>query len=458
MKDIQQFNHKKVFILGLGKSGFNAGLLLSDLGAEVVVNEMNDLSGTEDLKTLEAANIKGVYGHHDVDMLDNSFEFLLKSPGIPYENEMIQKAISINLPIITDIELAYRLGEADIVAITGTNGKTTTTTLVTDLLNNQPGRKGQAYSAGNIGISVSEVVQEASLDDEIVMELSSFQLMGVDQFKPHISVILNIYSAHLDYHHTRKDYIEAKSQIVKNQSADDYFIYNADQEEVVAIAEQTSAKGVPFSRQRYLENGVSLKGDAIYAFGELMMNRHDVSLKGDHNLENVLAAIAVAKLKGISDEVIVDLLTHFNGIKHRLQFVDTINERNFYNDSKATNSQSTKFAIEGFKHPIILLVGGLDREEDLSELIEPMKKHVKAVIISGENKEAFREIAKKSGINRVHEALSMYDAVQFAYNESDNHDVILLSPASASWDKYDNFEQRGDDFINEVNEIKKEVL
>lgn len=455
MRQTDFYADKKVMILGLGKSGLHAALLLHKLGANVVVNEAKDLTASDTLADLEALGILCVHGHHDPDMLDESFDFVLKSPGIPYENEMVVKAQEIGLTIITDIELAYQLSEAELIGITGTNGKTTVTTLVTKLLNQKKDRKGQAYAAGNIGVSVSDVVQKAKATDEMVMELSSFQLMGIDAFRVHIAVILNIYAAHLDYHHTREAYIQAKANILRNQTADDFFVYNADQADVANLKAHTAATAIPFSKETYLANGVSVKAGKIYAFGEYIMDKNALSLKGEHNLEDALAAIAVAKLKKVDTQAIVNVLTHFSGVKHRLQYITTISGRKFYNDSKATNSQSTRFALEGFNQPVILLAGGLDRHEDLSQLLDPLAKHVKMLLISGENAEDFRKIGEASAVPIIYQVNTMQEAVQLAYQKSETGDVILLSPASASWDRYDNFEQRGDDFIQAVKQIEE---
>ena len=244
MKHIKTYQHKKILVLGLAKSGVSAASLLHKLGAFVTVNDSKPLSENPEAQGLLEQGIKVVCGSHPIELMDEGFELVVKNPGIPYFNPMIQKAIEKQIPIITEVELAYQVSEAPLVGITGTNGKTTTTTLIYEMLNE--GNK-KPLIAGNIGTVASGVAQEATSDHTIVIELSSFQLMGIDQFKPRIAIITNLYDAHLDYHGTRSEYVEAKARITKNQTEEDYLIVNADQDEVMEIARNSRAQIVPFS-------------------------------------------------------------------------------------------------------------------------------------------------------------------------------------------------------------------
>lgn len=456
MKNIKRYEHKKVLVLGLALSGVNAAKLLYALGALVTVNDYKNFDENPQAQELLESGIRVVTGGHPVELLDEDFEWVVKNPGIMYNNPIIVKAIEKGIPVITEVELAYEVAESTIIGITGTNGKTTTTTMIAELLN--AGRsKGHAYVAGNIGTPASLVAQKATADDEIVMELSSFQLMGITELKPHIAVITNIYSAHLDYHGTRDEYVTAKMNITKNQTEKDYLILNWDQLELRKLAKQSKAQIIPFSRKEILENGVYLQDGVIYYQREPIMAKETILVPGEHNVENAMAAIAVAKLLNQENGVIRNSLENFAGVKHRTQFVMELEERRFYNDSKATNTLATENALKGFDVPIILLAGGLDRGNDFDDLIPTMSNKVKALIVFGETAMKLSEAGKKAGIETIIPVQNVEAAVPVAYELSEPNDVILLSPACASWDQYRSFEVRGDAFIHSVEQVAEEV-
>ncbi|MER2001861.1 MAG: UDP-N-acetylmuramoyl-L-alanine--D-glutamate ligase [Carnobacterium inhibens] len=456
MKNIKRYEHKKVLVLGLALSGVNAAKLLHALGALVTVNDYKNFDENPQAQELLESGIRVVTGGHPVELLDEDFEWVVKNPGIMYNNPIIVKAIEKGIPVITEVELAYEVAESTIIGITGTNGKTTTTTMIAELLN--AGRsKGHAYVAGNIGTPASLVAQKATADDEIVMELSSFQLMGITELKPHIAVITNIYSAHLDYHGTRDEYVTAKMNITKNQTEKDYLILNWDQLELRKLAKQSKAQIIPFSRKEFLENGVYLQDGVIYYQREPVMAKETILVPGEHNVENAMAAIAVAKLLNQENGVIRNSLENFAGVKHRTQFVMELEERRFYNDSKATNTLATENALKGFDVPIILLAGGLDRGNDFDDLIPTMSNKVKALIVFGETAMKLSEAGKKAGIETIIPVQNVEAAVPVAYELSEPNDVILLSPACASWDQYRSFEVRGDAFIHSVEQVAEEV-
>lgn len=453
MKKVNTYKNKKILVLGLAKSGLNAAKLLHRLGALVTVNDYKKLEENPEARELLDQGIKVITGGHPEDLLDEDFEMIVKNPGIPYSNPVIKKAVKKDIPIVTEVEIALSVSESDIVAITGTNGKTTTTTIVNDILNHDR-KNGKSFAAGNIGTPTSQVVLEAEKEDDIVMELSSFQLLGVPSLKPRIAVITNIYSAHLDYHKTRDEYVAAKLNITKQQDKKDYLIYNADQEELSSLVKENSqATLIPFSRRIFLEKGASVKDGSIYFDEEKIMEISDLGLPGEHNEENALAAIAVAKLKEISNESIIDILSGFGGVKHRSQFVTEWNKRTFVNDSKATNSLAAKNAIEGFEQPVILLAGGLDRRDTFEELIPSIKEKVKGMVTFGQTADQLNEIGESLNIEHIKKVGSVEEAVLVAYEMSDEGDVILLSPACASWDQYANFEVRGDKFIEYVHKL-----
>ncbi|OLS42013.1 UDP-N-acetylmuramoyl-L-alanine--D-glutamate ligase [Bacillus sp. MRMR6] len=450
MKKIETYRHKKILVLGLAKSGVTAAALLHKLGAFVTVNDKKPLSENPEAQGLLEQGIKVICGEHPVELLEDGFELIVKNPGIPYQNPIVEGAVKKGIPVITEVELAYQISEAPFIGITGTNGKTTTTTLIYEML--REGQK-QPLIAGNIGTVASSVAEEATEENLIVIELSSFQLMGVTTFNPKIAIITNLYDAHLDYHGTRKEYTKAKANITKNQSETEYLIVNADQQEVMEITKESRAVIVPFSTTKLLSAGADIRDGWICFHGEQVMLIDDIALPGVHNLENILASMAAVKLSGVGNKDIQAVLRSFTGVKHRLQFVAEMDDRKFYNDSKATNILATVKALSAFNKPTILLAGGLDRGNEFDEL-KPYLKHVKAIVTFGQTAAKIERVAAESGINLIKRVDNVEKAVPVAYRYSEPGDVILLSPACASWDQYKTFEVRGDIFIDAVHKLK----
>lgn len=453
MKKISTYENKKVLVLGLAKSGVSAAKLLHELGALVTVNDGKPFDENPEAQELLSLGIKVITGSHPIELLDEEFSLMVKNPGIPYSHPLVAKAQEMGIPVITEVELAYEVSECPIIGITGTNGKTTTTTM-TGLLLNAGADQGIARLAGNIGYPASGVAQEAKSEDKIVMELSSFQLMGITDFRPHIAVITNIYEAHIDYHGTRKEYVKAKWNLQKNMTEKDYLILNWNQSELQELAQRTKARVLPFSTKEVLEDGVYADDYSIYYKKEKIMEISELGVPGKHNVENALAAISVAKLYGISNEAIRETLHFFHGVPHRMQYVGEIQGRKFYNDSKATNILATKMALSGFEtSKVVLLAGGLDRGNTFDELI-PSLKGIKAMVVFGQTKEKLMDAGKKAGIETIVTADSVEQAVPLALENSTDGDVVLLSPANASWDQYPNFETRGNRFMEAVNRLK----
>lgn len=451
MRTISDYQNKKALVLGLAKSGLNAARLLHRLGALVTVNDAKDFHESPDAQALVEDGIRVISGSHPVELLDESFELMVKNPGIPYTNPMVVRAQELNIPIITEPELAYEVSETEWIGVTGTNGKTTTTTLIGLILN----ADGQtAHAAGNIGIPLSQVAQDAHAGETIVAELSSFQLMGITDLKPHIAVLTNIYEAHLDYHAGRENYVNAKMRITMNQTADDFFVMNWDLPEMHTLAQRSQAQIVPFSRQNAVGARAYVQDDQFYFDDEAIMPVADLKIPGAHNVENALAAIAVAKLRGVKNAAIVSVLSTFTGVKHRIQYVATINDRRFYNDSKATNVEAASVAITAFTAPEVLIAGGLDRGLSMADLVPLMHQHVKALVTYGETAPLMEQAAKDAGIKTIRRVDDLTAAVPDAYAASAEGDVVLLSPAAASWDQFNTFEERGDLFIAEVNKLK----
>ena len=449
MKKIANFANKKVLVLGLAKSGESAARLLDKLGAIVTVNDGKPFEENPAAQSLLEEGIKVVTGGHPLELLDEDFELMVKNPGIPYDNAMVVRALEKKIPVITEVELAYLISEAPIIGITGSNGKTTTTTMIAQVLT-AGGQNG--LLSGNIGFPASQVAQTASSKDTLVMELSSFQLMGIEAFHPQIAVITNLMPTHLDYHGSVEEYAAAKWNIQKNMTADDYLVLNFNQDWAKEMASQTQAAVVPFSTTEKVD-GAYLEGDVLTFRGEAIMQVAEIGVPGSHNVENALATIAVAKLRGIDNQTIKEVLSVFGGVKHRLQYVGRVNEVAFYNDSKSTNILATQKALSGFDNSkVILIAGGLDRGNEFDELV-PDLKGLKKMVILGQSAARVKRAADLAGVSYL-DATDVRDAAHKAYSQSEPGDIVLLSPANASWDMYSNFEVRGDEFLAAFEELK----
>jgi UDP-N-acetylmuramoylalanine--D-glutamate ligase len=453
MKSVQDVEGKNILVLGMAKSGVSAALLLNKLKANVLVNDASTYQPQELLKKLITHDIKMIIGKHPDDILSRyEIELIVKNPGIPYTNPVLVEAQAQNIKIVSEPELAYWAMDSELIGITGSNGKTTVTTLVQLMLDTKESR---AYVAGNIGVPATTVVQRATANDQVVMELSSFMLAGIDHLHPHIAVVNNIFASHLDWHKSRENYVNDKMNITKNQTKDDYFIINWDNPEWQELAQRTKAQVVPFSRQGLTKKGAYESDGKLYFKNELIMDANEIGIPGEQNIENALAAIAVAKIKKVSTEHIKQILTTFGGVKHRIQYVENFNGRQFYNDSKATDIEATQVALRSFKKPIILIAGGLDRGDDFDRLIPDLGPNVKEVIVNGETAEKFKASAQKAGISIIKNSSRVSESVEIAYQDSQDGDVILLSPAAASWDQYRTFEERGNEFIDAVQKLHK---
>ncbi|MFD4704323.1 UDP-N-acetylmuramoyl-L-alanine--D-glutamate ligase [Gottfriedia sp. NPDC058432] len=449
MNNVSNFQNKNVLVLGMAKSGYAASKLLKKLGATVTVNDRTPFEQNEIAQKLKSEGFNVVCGDHPLSLLDNQPFCIVKNPGIPYTNPLLIEAVKRNIPIYTEIELAYLISEAPFIGITGSNGKTTTTTLALNML--QEGNK-KPLVAGNIGTVACEVAESANEENIIVTELSSFQLMGIQSFRPKISLITNIFEAHLDYHGTKDEYIRAKANIFKNQTENDFAVVNFDDENVMAMATQIRAKIIPFSTTKIVQDGAYVQNGFVYFKEKKVIEVEKIVLPGKHNLENILAAVAISKLLDVENDAIEKVLTTFTGVEHRLQFVTEINNRKFYNDSKATNILATQKAISSFQKPVILLAGGLDRGNGFDDLI-PYFKNVKKMVTYGQTADKLIESAEKAGMKAVKSVDNVEDAVNEAFAHSEVGDIILLSPACASWDQFKTFEERGNKFIQAVHKL-----
>ncbi|ARI77570.1 UDP-N-acetylmuramoyl-L-alanine--D-glutamate ligase [Halobacillus mangrovi] len=447
MKKLESFPYKHVLVLGLAKSGTAAAHLLLDSGVNVRINDKNAVESSEEIQRLKQKGADIITGGHPLTVLDD-IDLLVKNPGIPYENPVVEESVKRKIPVVTEVELAGHLHNGPLIAVTGSNGKTTTTTLIHEIIkaDHQP-----VAVAGNIGKVSCEVARSTTDEETMVVELSSFQLLGTENFRPDISVLLNLYEAHLDYHGTLENYHEAKVKIMENQTEADTLVFNADDEKINAYTSRTKAKLVAFSTKHQVEGAWS-DGEWVYFYEEPIMKVKEIVLVGEQNLQNILATIAAVKVNGVDNKAIHKVLTTFSGVEHRLQFVTEKNGRSFYNDSKATNILATSYALRSFKQPVILLAGGLDRGTTF-ESLAPYLGSVKGMVLFGETADLLEETGKQAGVEKIVKVNGMQEAVEKANKISVQGDVILLSPACASWDQYRTFEERGNMFIDAVHKL-----
>lgn len=448
--------NKKVLLVGLAKTGVSTIKHLNRLGAKVVVNDIKDKDTLKDIldELSDLNNVEYILGYHPENVDD--VDITVVSPGVPLDLPFILKLKSKNIEIIGEVELAYRLSQNPIfIGITGTNGKTTTTSLVGEIFKKA---SKDTYIVGNIGNPVIDTVGIANENSVLVTELSSFQLESIDKFKPHVSAILNFTEDHLNRHHTMKAYIEAKARIFENQDSKDFCILNYDDEDVRSLSDSVKAKKIFFSRKKSLEYGIYLdeKKNIIINIGEkiTLLSKDELSLPGDHNLENCMAAAAIAYVSNIDIDVIRKVLKTFAGVEHRQEFVRNLNGIMFVNDSKATNPDSSIKAVQSYNRPIVLIAGGMDKQSSFDEFLDIAKENVYALVLLGETAQKIKECAQNKGFDNITIVKDMKEAVKASYQIAKDGDVVLLSPACASWDMYKSFEVRGIDFKDNVNNLR----
>jgi UDP-N-acetylmuramoylalanine--D-glutamate ligase len=428
---------RKIAVFGAGKSGL---AIAKRLGKDIVfITEEKSTLDKETLNSLKQIKVRNELGGHTDKALKGT-DLIVVSPGIHLDIPILIKARKRNIPIIGEIELASYFISKPIIAITGTNGKTTTTALIGQML------KDSGYKvavAGNIGIPLISVNDKKF--DYIVAEISSYQLESVFSFRPWISLILNITEDHLTRHHTMKEYIKQKAAIFKNQRGDDHLIYNIDDRIVRTLSNKAKCKKIAFSRKESLEKGICAINGSIYFDHKRICSIKDIAIKGEHNIENALAAIAAAFLCKVSIKSIMKTLGSFKGVEHRIEFVKISDGISYYNDSKGTNPDSTIVAIQALRpsHNIVLILGGRDKMTDLTEMCRMIKDNVRDVVLIGEAKNRFKMNLIKNGFNRIHEASTFKEAINRSNAIAKQGDAVLLSPACASFDMFANFEERG---------------
>ncbi len=452
---MESFTGKKVLVLGMGKSGRAAMQALLKQGAVVSVYDRHGAEELEEslLMFLKKSGV-GLYLGKMPDA-GEQFDMLVLSPGIPPDMEYVRTALAGGAEIIGELELAYRFTDAQFVAITGTNGKTTTTALVGEMFINA-GR--DAYVVGNIGVPAVSVAISLPQESWLITEVSSFQLETVKKFKPAISAILNLAPDHLDRHGSYENYISAKSRIFENQSDADYFVVNADDERTYELASLSKARVVPFSSTQDLIFGVCVRSSHIVLINEagesiVFCSKEELLIPGKHNLENALAAVAIAYFSGVDPEVISATLRSFHGVEHRMEKCGIANGVQYINDSKGTNPDAAIKAIKAINGNIILIAGGSDKKLDFSDFVAEFTDKVKHVFLMGETAGKIADAAKKEGFEHLTICGDMRDCVTRAHALAEAGDTVLLSPACASFDMYSCFEERGEDFKNEVADL-----
>lgn len=448
---------KNVLLVGLAKTGVSTIKCLDKLGASITVNDIKEESKLkeilDELKSIN--NVKYILGSHPESIDD--IELVVVSPGVPLDLPFIHKLKDSKIEIIGEVELAFRISKNPMfVGITGTNGKTTTTSLVGKIFKMD---NKDTYVVGNIGNPVIDAVQMADEKSVLVTELSSFQLESIDTFRPKVSAILNITEDHLNRHHTMENYIQAKSRIFKNQQEEDFCILNYDDEIVRDLDKSCNANVVYFSITEKLEKGIYLDEDdnIVIDIDEkiVFINKDELSLPGNHNLENCMAAIGISYVSNVSLDSIKKVVTTFNAVEHRQEFVRELNSVMYVNDSKGTNPDSTIKAVQSYKRPIILIAGGMDKGSNFDELLEIAKQNnVKSLVLLGETAPKIQECAKNKGFKEIYMVNNMKEAVETSSKIAKCNDIVLLSPACASWDMYKSFEERGKDFKDNVNNLK----
>ncbi len=434
--------NKKVLVVGLGKTGVASIQFLLSRGAEVVAT---DIKTTEELagplKKIEQLKVKvDIDGHRDETFLNN--DLIVVSPGVPLTLGPVKKAIDSGIEVISEIELAYRYVKKPIIAVTGTNGKTTTTTLIAKILEHS-GKK--VFLGGNIGFPLISCVDELGDKEYIVAELSSFQLEGVSRFRAHISIILNFSEDHLDRYENFQEYVEAKSRILLNQQSSDYAIFNADDQLVLGLEGRTEAGVCFFGEKNRGKTGIYGEKDVLFYRGFTGVKEEfsllKTKLKGKQNCQNIMAAVMAAKICGCSKGDIQEAIDKFSGLEHRMEFVGEVEQVDYYNDSKATNVGAVIPALASFREPVILIAGGRDKGLDFEPLKDLVQEKVKLLILLGEAKEKiFRVMENLTEISLVS---SLDEAVILAKKKARPKDVVLLSPGCASFDMFSGYEARG---------------
>ncbi len=455
-------SHMKFIVAGTGKSGIAATNLLGKIGSEVILYNSDDNTDFDAVSKELEADIKVNFLCGDLSVeyyKDNHIDALVASPGIPLEADFMVNANEAGVPIWSEVELAYVAGRGRVVGITGTNGKTTTTSLVGEIMRSH---FDDVKVVGNIGIPYTTTAYDSTDETVTVAEISSFQLETVHSFNPDVSAILNITPDHLNRHGTMDVYTDCKMRIAKNQDDDEPVVLNFEDEILVERAKELTNKIVWFSSKQKVPCGVYLDGEDIVYFDPdendapiKVCNKNETTLVGIHNLENIMAAVAIAINMEVPVEKIAESIKNFKAVPHRIEYVNTINDVIYYNDSKGTNTDASIKAIEAMSRPTVLVAGGYDKESSFDEWADSFEGKIKCLVVLGQTADQIEETVKAKGFDNVIKVETLKEAVEKCYENAEPGDAVLLSPACASWGMFKNYEERGDMFKEFVNNLEK---
>ena len=430
------YKEKKILIFGMARSGYECAKLLAKEN-QIIITDQKD---QDSVKLKELENQKAIFLKTDnpEEILDSSFDMVVKNPGIPMTHPLIQKANELKIPIVNEMEVAYHYlpKNIKIIGVTGSNGKTTTTTIIYEMLKkmNIP-----VHLGGNIGIPLSAIVKKVKEGDTLLLEISDHQLLNLFDFKTDISIITNLSPTHLDFHGSYENYKNVKKKIFNHHTTNDLAIINGENLDVLKIT-----KDIPSKKEYFKTKDAVIKDEAIYIQNEKVIELKDILLKGMHNYENIMACLLVIKEYKINQDVIKDVLKSFGGVEHRLEFVKEKNGISYYNDSKSTNPVSTITALNSFHTPVLLILGGMERQQDFYDLKNHLS-YVKHIYAIGETRNRIEKFAQDLHIPCTKKEF-LKDIMKEIQKDATKGDTILLSPASASWDQYDKFETRGEEF------------
>ncbi len=447
-----EWNGLRILIVGMARSGVAAALTLAKLGAAVTVCDLKEKKELNEIAArLETAGISIVAGGYP--KIKDNFDLVIPSPGVPATITPLMEAASHGIRIWSELEAACRLVQGQMIAVTGTNGKTTTTSLIGQMFQdvNLP-----LIVAGNIGVPLIGEAVQSTEQHTLVVEVSSFQLEWVEQFRPKVAVMLNITPDHLDRHKTLDNYIKTKANIFSNQTAIDYTVLNFDDPNIKKMASLTNAQVIFFSHKHNLEAGVFVRDGIITIKHEEelpVVAVEEIAIKGDHNLENALAATAAAWVMGLAPEEIKQTLKSFPGVEHRLEPVRTLNGVQYINDSKGTNPDASIKALEAYQNPIVLIAGGMSKGSDFNDFAESIKEKARVVILLGEEAGKLEDTLRLKQFTAIYHVKDYEEAVPLAQELAHPGDVVLLSPACASWDMFSSYEERGKLFKHLVKEL-----
>lgn len=450
-----QIKGKKVLVIGAAVTGVPVVKEMSRLGADITLNDFKKEDELiEVIAEIEQIPIRLVTGGHPVELAEVC-DFVVVSPGVPLDIPLVKRAKAMGKEVISEIELAFRLTSTPIAAITGTNGKTTTTALLGEIMKAD---KRKTFITGNIGRAMILEVENSKPEDVFVLEVSSFQLESTAAFKPKVAAILNITPDHLNRHKTMEKYIEAKCKVFINQDEKDYTILNGDDPETSRLAVRPKSKVLLFSRKKEVDQGAYLENDYIVIKvgnnKETIIHKDRIYIPGNHNLENSLAAALMAYCMGVRPSVIADTLESFKGVEHRIEYVEEIEGVIYYNDSKGTNTDASIKAVEAMKRPTLIIAGGYDKGSEYDDFIEVFGDIIKHMVLIGKTADKLEETARRHGFVNIHRAKDLRDAVIKCHMLSGPGDCVLLSPACASWDMFSNYEERGRLFKEYVRELR----